>query len=307
MCRTLCVALILLALAAFQRAGADQSSQKAGLPGVTIEASQERQAVRRRVDKFVASVVVRPMDETLMRWNAPVCPLVAGLPRPMGEFILQHISQAALDARAPLGGTKCRPNLYVVASAVPQQLLEAWWHRDPRMYDTRHGIRPVMRFIESKRPVRSWYNSALVCGSGALAVPGGSALAMAGVVTMGGGASSFAPGAPACTGGVDTHLSYADVRSISSALVVIDLHRLHRMTIQQLADYVALLGLADVRLDADPGFAPSILRLFAGEGAAPPGLTPWDQALLYSLYTTRQEDRQQVQDMESTMVRRIAP
>ena len=124
---------------------------------------------------------------------------------------------------------------------------------------------------------------------------------------MGGGASQFSSGAPVCTGGVDTHLSYADVRSISWAIVVIDLHRLHKMTIQQLADYVALVGLAEMRLDADPGSAPSILRLVSGDAAAPPGLTPWDQALLYSLYTTRQEDKLQVQDMESTMVRRIVP
>lgn len=301
------VALFLLPLAALQGAGADQNGQKAGLPGVTIEASQERQAVRRRVDEFVASVIVRPTDETLVRWNAPICPLVAGLPKAMGEFILEHISQAARDARAPLAGSKCRPNLYVVASAAPELLLEKWWHREPRMYDTRHGIRPVVSFIESKQPVRAWYNSVLGCGSGAPAISGESALAMAGVVTVGGGTSSFSGGAPVCTDGVDTHLSYADFRSISSALVVIDLHRLHKMTIQQLADYVALLGLADVRPDADPGSAPSILRLFAGDAPAPPGLTPWDQALLYSLYTTRQADKEQVLDIESTMVRRIVP
>jgi hypothetical protein len=161
------VALSFLALAALQRAGADQNSQKAGLPGVTIEARQERQAVRRRVHKFVTSVIVRPWDDTLLRWNAPICPLVAGLPRAMGELILEHISQAVLDARAPLAGTKCRPNLYVVATAFPEQFLKKWWDREPKMYDTRHGVRPVIRFIESKLPVRTWYNSSLECGSGA--------------------------------------------------------------------------------------------------------------------------------------------
>ena len=315
------VALCFFALAALQRADANQNAPVAqaapaaaqqplanpGLPGITIEANRERQAVQRRVDKFVASVIVRPSDETLLRWDTPICPLVAGLPKPMGEFILQHISRAALAARAPLDGTKCRPNLYVVASLVPEQLLEQWWRREPRMYDTRHGIGPVLSFIRSNRPIRAWYNSQLGCGSGAPVVPGASALATAGVVTVGGGSSNFSAGAPVCTDAIDTHLSYADVRSLSSALVVIDLHRLHKMTIQQLADYVALLGLADVRLDADPGSAPSILQLFTDHAPTPPGLTPWDQALLYSLYNTRQEDKQQVQDIESTMVSGIAP
>lgn len=301
------VALSFLALAALQRVGAEQNGQKAGLPGVTITASQERKAVRRRVNKFVAAVIVRPWDESLIRWNVPICPLVAGLPRALGEFILEHISQAALDARAPLAGTKCRPNLYVVASPVPEQFLRKWWDREPKMYDTRHGTLPLRSFFESKQPVRAWYNSAVECGSGAPAISGGSTLAMAGVVTMGGGMSSFASGAPVCTDGVDTHLTYADVQAISSAIVVIDLRRLHKMTIQQLADYVALVGLADVRLDADPLVAPSILQLFAGHATAPPGLTPWDQALLYSLYTTRQTDKEQVENIESSMVRRIAP
>lgn len=301
------VAMSFLALAALQRARAVENSQKAGLPGVTIQASQERQAVRRRVNKFINAVVIRPWDDTLLRWNTPICPLVAGLPRTMGELILQRVSQAAVDAQAPLGEAKCRPNLYVVATAFPEQLLREWWRREPKMYDTRHGVHTVMRFIESKQPVRAWYNSSLECGSGVPPVSGDSALSMAGVVTMGGGTSGFSPGAPVCTDGVDTHLTYADVHSISSAFVVIDLRQLHKMTIGQLADYVALVGLADVRLDADAFAAPSILELFAGHATAPPGLTAWDQALLYSLYTTRQADRDQVQNMESTMMKRIAP
>lgn len=297
------MALLFLPLLASRRAGA----YPGGLPGITIQGSRERQELRHQVDEFVAAVIVRPSDETLLRWNTPICPLVAGLPRDLGEFILEHISAAALDARAPLAGMKCRPNLYVVASTVPELLLKKWWDREPRMYDVRNGIQPVRSFIESKRPVRAWYNSVLGCGSGAPAISGGTSLAMAGVVTTGGGSSDFSAGAPVCTDGVDTHLSYADVQSISSAIVVIDLHRLQKMTIQQLADYVALVGLADVRLDADPGSAPSILRLFASHATAPPGLTPWDQALLYSLYDTRQADKQQVQEMEVTMVRRITP
>jgi hypothetical protein len=107
--------LFFLAVAAFQLAAADQNGQitqaapatpqhpvsKAGLPGITIEASRERQAVRSRVNKFVAAVIVRPSDETLMRWDTPICPLVAGLPKAWGEFILEHISQAAVRRIAP--------------------------------------------------------------------------------------------------------------------------------------------------------------------------------------------------------------
>jgi hypothetical protein len=277
------------------------------LPGVTIEAGKERQALRLEVDHFVSAVIVQPWDEALSRWNEPVCPLVAGLPQAFGEFILWRVTRVAMDAHVPIAGRKCHPNLFVVATDAPEQLLDKWWARDRWMYDTRHGIEPVESFIHSKRPIHAWYNSELVCGSGAPAVPGGTALAIASVVTGGGGSSTFALGAPTCTDGIDTHLSYADVRSIASAIVVVDLRQMKSATIQQLADYVALVGLADVRMDADPGAAPSILRLFAGHATAPQGLTAWDRALLYSLYNTRQADKQQIPDLESTMIQRIAP
>lgn len=285
---------------------AGQTAAEAGgsdtrLPKVTIEAARE-QALRRKVHRFVAAVVVRPWDETLLRWNAPVCPLVAGLPRAFGEFILRRISRAALDARAPLAGKVCRPNLYVVATGEPDLFLKKWWARNPRMYDTRHGLLAVRKFLESSRPVRVWYNGALGCGDGGAVIQGGSALTLAEV-----NGSAFSSPAPTCTDGIDTHLSYADTQSLSSAIIVIDLRKLKQTNIGQLADYIALIGLADVRLDADPNATPSILRLFAAHTSAPRGLTRWDRALLYSLYNTRQQDKEQASDMESTMISRIAP
>jgi hypothetical protein len=307
--RVALAALLFLPLAALGldagRAGAvPHAVAKGGLPGVTIEAAQE-EALRREVHRFVDAVFVRPSDETLMRWNAPICPLVAGLPKAFGEFILRRISQAAMDARAPLAGTVCRPNLFVIGTNAPDLFLEKWWARNPGMYDKRNGIEPIKRFLESKRPVRAWYNSDLDCEDGAPVSSGPSGLAIAQVEVMGGGSAAFAPG-PSCNDGVDTHLDYADARSISSAIIVIDGRQMNGATIQQLADYIALVGLADLRADADPGAAPSILWLFAGHGTPPEALTLWDRALLYSLYNTRQRDKQQLQEVESTMVRRIA-
>jgi hypothetical protein len=321
-----CAALFLLALTAPQlkaeSAGAGRNGPmaqaaptatqhapaKAGLPAVTIEAAKER-VLRREVHRFVATVVVRPTDETLWRWNTPVCPLVAGFPTAFAEFILRRISTAAIDAHAPLAGKVCHPNLFVIATNAPDLLLKKWFAREPLMYDTRNGFGPVKRFLESQRPVRVWYNTDLGCEDGGPVSPGGSELAIGSMVRPQGqgGDTSFAPGAPTCTDGIDTHLNYADTRDIFSALLVIDGRQLKKVDIQQLADYVALAGLAHVRLDVDPGAAPTILRLFAGRGTPPPGLTRWDRALLYSLYNTRQQDKQQLGDMESTMVSRIAP
>jgi hypothetical protein len=56
----------------------------------------------------------------------------------------------------------------------------------------------------------------------------------------------------------------------------------------QLADYIAMVGLAQIRAKADTGTAPSILRLFRETDPLPQGLSPWDEAFLHSLYATSQ-------------------
>jgi hypothetical protein len=279
---------------------------------VTIQATRK---LRLKVDHFVAAAIEPPPShESLMRWDKPVCPLVVGLPRNMGEFILARISQAAREARAPLAGRHCQPNLFVVVTPHPNQVLKEWMARNPKV-NTRHGLAPLQRFLHSTRPVRVWYNEQAGC-SGPVN-HGNSAAELSSVIAPGassvpGASGSASPGTAMgpvrCDNAIDTHLILGNLRAISYAIVVADTRQLHRdhVTLGQLAGYVSLVGLADVRVDTDGGGVPTILRLFHGP-KAPQGLTKWDRALLYSLYTTSQSDMLQLNDMEVSMVRRIAP
>jgi hypothetical protein len=283
----------------------------AGLPKVTIQAHKE---LRRQVHNFVAAVVTPPPPhESLLRWNKPICPLVVGLPRSWGELILARISQTARDARAELAGSQCQPNLFVVVSAQPDQVLKQWIARNPKV-DTRNGLGPLKRFLDSTLPIRMWYNPESSCAGGA-SEPGSAAADSSIGLPYGGmsknvGASSpnGAMGPTYCDNSIDTHLTYGDVRSISYAIIVADTNRLTQKHVKlgQLAAYVSLVGLADIQAGADGDGAPTILRLFH-DPSAPQGLTPWDRALLYSLYNTSQSGKLQLTDMEVSMVRKIAP
>jgi hypothetical protein len=313
------VAVLLVSLAALgftaQAADADSTSQTAKaaptssqpsaanskLPNVTIEAARGRKALRLKVDHFVTSVVVKPWNDALDRWGSPICPLVAGLPKNWGELILERISKAAMDARAPLAGRVCDPNLYVLATDNPDPLLKELWARSGyrRMYDY-SSIESVKRFMHSSRPIRVWYNSVPGCAEGGSGAPANATVVIGGFSLPG-----IAP-VRVCRS-LDSRLSYGSTGSIiTSAIVVIDLRRMKKMTIGQMGDYVALVSLADVQLDADPGTAPSILQLFS-HGAPPEGLTVWDRALLYSLYNTSLWSKLQLPELEMTMVNRIAP
>jgi hypothetical protein len=88
-------------------------------------------------------------------------------------------------------------------------------------------------------------------------------------------------------------------------IIVIDANKTGHTTVGALADYVAMITLAQINPDAETAGAPTILNLFS-EGAAqqPTQLTSWDLAYLRGLYessdtprTTRQQEGQIVRRM----------
>lgn len=293
------LALLLLLFATLGPAArAADSPTKAKLPTVTVEAAR---ALRLKVDRFVTSVAIQPWGDSLYRWTEPVCPLVAGLPKAQGEFVLARISKAARDAHAPLGGRDCDANLYVVAVGFdPSPMLKTWWAHNPRMYNSQHGIEPIERFIQSTLPIRAWYNTYQGCEAGDAAT-----YTLATVILP----QIFKPGQgpPGCETDLRSRIVRMSTASdITSALIVVDGRQLKNVNLRQMADYIALIGLADLRSDVGSTAVPSILDLF-GHGKPPQGLTPWDRAFLYSLYNTTHMSVLEVPEMEITMTTRLSP
>jgi TPR repeat protein len=285
---------------------ASSSATGAKLPTIQIEAPRD---LRRQVDQFVTSMVVQPRDESLMRWNMPICPVAEGLPRMFTEFIQTRISQIARSAGAPVAGKGCAPNFYVFATLHPDQLLKRFLAQNPQMYSTENGVAPVKRFLHSRRPVRVWYNALLGCPGGisdrALLAPAQLNSVTAPYPGMGGAQPATGLGPVHCGNGLDTRTAYGVVRSIVSVFIVVDMKRVRGVTTRQLANYVAIAGLADISLDAQAGSVPSILRLFQHPKHPPRGLSAWDRALLHSLYNTEQSSFLQVSDMEMAVVNRF--
>jgi len=270
------------------------SHGSASLNTVTIQAAKARKELERRVDHYVVSNVVTYLHDSLVRWNTPVCPLAAGLQKDMGEFILGRISQVARAAHVPLAGEHCAANLYVIATPYPDQLLQKWRERNPRMYSLCNGWGGVQTFLHSRRPVRVWYNTKFTAPDGH-AVP---------LDTL--QVPYFSP-FQGCVGGggLGTRIRYSAVQSLSSVFVIVDLSQTKNMTIGQLADYVSLLGLAQIDVEGDPGQAPTILNLFRASQQPPQALSSWDQALLYSLYNTNQSSVLEVSMIERSIVSQV--
>ena len=259
----------------------------------TVVVEGTRPEIVRRVHTFVTGITHRGYTlESLARWNEPICPLVAGVPSTQGEFILQRLSQAARAAGAPLGPRKCRPNLHVVLTPEPDQLLDLWRKRAPRLFGGQPPAK-VRRVLGKPRPIRVWYNAWESCSKG-------------GVAAIPGADTNFGLQSPAggnC-GHRDSRLIFSAVNGISSVVVLVDLDDIKHVKLGALTDYIAMVGMAEVNLDGDWGDAPTILQLFADPGdGAPQRMSAWDRAFLNALYNTSQDSRWQRSSITQTMVR----
>jgi hypothetical protein len=241
------------------------------------------------VDDFVRAITRHPGssdEDSLVRWNSPICLLVAGLSPEDVKLVSARLSQISSSSGVPRADSPCQPNFIVVATSEPDRVLNAWHARDSRLFGDATSAQ-ISQFLESfrSRPVRIWYN--------------------------------IDPGRK--SGTRNGHFIPSNTRGESSAFVgnaavdflsvfaIIDTHRTEQTTLDQLADYVAMAGLTRVDLDAELGGAPSILRLCAASGEnQPAGLSSWDAAFLKALYQSNQASRTQRFDVAKRMTQDIS-
>jgi hypothetical protein len=285
----------------------------AGKPLQEVTITGQREALTPRVTKFVGQISGSYYAEGLARWLDPVCPLVSGLPGPDGDFILGRVSDTARAAGVPLAGEKCRPNLYILVTNQPKELLREMDKRN-RIFTFGNAAPTLIdAFIESPRAVRVWYHTTEKA-------PEGTPLAAFSFPSIesapsGREGSSLIDDTQTGSAGIKangwsqaTHLSYNVVWDIYRAFVVVDTTQLKGASRGQIADYVALIALAELKTQTTIGDAPTILTLFdEAPQAAPAGMSSWDQSFLKALYTVEQKSKMQRDLIAREMVREIVP
>jgi hypothetical protein len=226
--------------------------------------------LERNIRTFIQSVVAVHNDADYALWPVPVCPFVSGISPQQKDFVFTHLSGIAQAAGVLPTTANCSPNMFIYFTPDPDALLVKLRHSDPRLFDTPNGVAPLNHFMNTARPIRVWYNDYIdskVSGS---------------------------------------RLVRDYIRLISNSIIVVDTKRIGNANLGQVADYIALVGLAEVNLDSDLGNAPTILRIFGSSGDEKiPGLTSWDQALLRSMYRTPPRDATRLSEVETTAVRYV--
>jgi hypothetical protein len=282
-------------------ASSTASSDTPALSQVTVEA--RREVLKQRLNTFVSTVTranAGSQQDPFAVWDSPLCFAIAGLPRAQGEYVLDRLSKAAEAAGAVLAGDqKCQPRFIVAFTGQAEALLHTWYNHKQTMFNCSFPW-PVNEFINMPRPVRVWYNLELrapLAGLPSTADPA----EYVHVLPQGCGRARV----PGNTG---SHITLRTVPDFSTVLVVVDLQRVQGFKLSQIADYIAMSGLAKINHDASVADAPTILNLFTASGdAVPQGLTDWDRSFLEAIYHTFQYVRGQRVAVVDRMLSALPP
>lgn len=253
----------------------------------TVEVAGKREAIRKAIQAFVANMT-RTDGENLARWRTPICPVVSGVSREQGEFVrLRILEIATLAGAPPARKEKCRSNLFVVLTPQPDAILTKWRARNPRMFggDSAEKIGSA----QGTMPVRTWHNAMLNNADGTPPIED----------------ANKAPEYRL----KDSRIASSVAEDISAVVVLVDTNETGTATFGQLADYVAMVGLARLDLHADLASSSTILRLFAppNSESVPSGLTNWDQAFLKGLYKSHAPLLRQRAHVAASMAQDLVP
>ena len=291
-------AVVMLSSIAFRAVSGPESAPESAKPAasaapaveldpVTVEAQRRRALIDEQVSEFVYSIAGPGLVESLARWNVPVCVATAGLTAAEAEFVKKRLARIAMDADVPLGGPDCSPIFVVIVTPEPEKLLKEWWSAEHRLFNRDRGLGGVNRFIQSDQPVRVWHNA---CN----APPGIPADAFSTIDHCG-------------VGRTGSRLTRAAVRAIYTAIMVVGLTQIEGLNFGQVADYVALVGLAKIRPNPELGAIPTILGLFATNGTdRPKGMTEWDQSFLKAVFATTDGSVTEVSQIKIRMSEELA-
>ena len=256
----------------------------ATVPGVTVTAPSNLTPIQ-QVERFGQ---VDPKGR-LARWAVPICPVAVGLPPDFDAFIVQRIRAVADQVDARAAPEPCGLNVLILVTPHPGQL-SRWLvkYKSRLLASDRQGIdrAKLETFAASKDPVRWLYvsDTTQTTGSGVALPP---AIGAAGDALAAFFGHTALAGQPQFAQVVPSRLQPTGDETFSQVVIIVDASRIAGFSAGQVADYLAMIALANVRAESSFAGTNTVLNLFApgrDETARPTGLTNWDTDYLSALY-----------------------
>lgn len=258
----------------------------AGLPTESPTESSEA------IDQFVASFATSTrMTGKIARWEAGICPLAVGQQPALVQYVMQRVKDVAAMVGAPVNPSKsCTPNIEIVFTRVPQELLNSVRTRQADFLGYAENQAELDRLATITRPLQAWYETQTQDRKGMNRVdsarrPGeGVTLACFACGQRGQAPTEYLP--YATYAGVTGYRINDGVRStFRHVTIVADVVKLTGYEAGPLADYIAMLALTQLNsLDVCQPL-PSIENMLAKGCESKNGaLTRNDIAYLGGLY-----------------------
>ncbi len=246
--------------------------------------SEVKAELRATIGKFISEVSVTFGGRGLARWDRSVCIGVHNLEQTAAQYLVDRISKVALDVGLTPGEPGCGPTVIILFTTDGKELAtnlvenERKFLRPTGEGGVHRGLAALDHFAKSDKAVRWWQLSMPVSAQSGI-----SALELA---------NGLGPPTIAVAGPSRIHSGIVD--ALQRVIIVVDSTKLTGTTWQQLGDYLAIVSLAQVDLDANPQAFDSILNLFTNPEAYS-GLTDWDRTYIEALYSFDQERNPKLQ------------
>ena len=208
----------------------------------------------------------------IARWDDGICPLTVGQQPAVTQFVSQRVKQVAAMVGAPVNADpSCKPNIEIVFSRVPQDLLDNIRARQLDYLGYAQSSAEIKELATVTRPVQAWYATQTKDLNGMGRIDSTRR-------TDEGIATPFARS----TG---NHITEGVHSAFYHIVIVADINRLAGYEAGPMADYIAMLALAQLASLDTCQPLPSIENMMAKGCEAKTGtLTANDIAYLHGLY-----------------------
>lgn len=236
--------------------------------------------LREVVRDFVDQISEPAKDGQLARFDDRVCPGVVGAPQKVAQALVDQIALRANELKLRVGEPGCKANILIVVASDSQSFTPDFVRTNGRLFGVNdrgtRGSTALRAFTDTPRVVRWWHVTETVTDAG---------------FTLG---SSDASGGEGSISGAQVarvtnagRLRAGTRQDVNRVIIIVDATKAAAAPFPAMADYLALVSLAQVNPDVRFDDTPSVLALWSdiAAGRVPvSGWTEWDKGYLEGLY-----------------------
>lgn len=247
---------------------------------VTVTGARSREVIQGFVQSFATPT---RRAGKLARWTEGVCPTTVGLKPVFARAISQRLKTVAAEAGAPVNDrVGCKPNIEIVFTTTPQQLIDGVRRRQSDYLGYHDSSAQADALARVTYPIQAWYTTATRDLRGRPMIDSAAIQGVGEQSNIAGDSGNMIFASSAITG---SRLGDGRRSGLYHVIIVAEPAKLLDHEIGALADYIAMLALTQLSSQDTCQTLPSIVNMLApGCAARTDSLTASDLAYLRGLY-----------------------